>query len=471
MSNDENSSSETMGYESGHSSWSSESLSWWDEWPVDFDGTKLFQSLENDDPPIKFRFDVREVMKEVEELLGSKVVDIPQVGKGSNYFGMHFCLADARDVLVRISRCDFNSLGYAGATSDEITGMVEQQVLDVQFEAEIYRLLRPHREILTSDLLYYRAPLYTPNVKSSPPPHHTLGRTLFVFAKTEGAGHVWPDDTENRVTNSVLRTSSELAQCPLLQLRLLKQCARLRAALFSLALPMDFVISWLPRCPPSAKSMKTPIAPTRDFAIAFLTAKIEEMIPNEVRTVGWAEDHTVVGPHASRARKSLLRLVPLIMPMPPEGDHHDVSGFYRLVLDFGTHNMAVTDTAPPKLTSLYDWETAHIVPAILSDPQMATYVDLVMDADCVPAISRTWDGMKDEECVEYRGYAEHYYRTLTEQAPHYIRAIKAGKDARHIWFALKSWRGEDPEQYFDQLGSWADIRFREIGEVDRQGVA
>lgn len=60
-------------------------MSWWDDWPADFDGTGLFQSLEREDPPI-FRFDVRNILEEVEEHLGSKVVDIPKVGKGSNYF-------------------------------------------------------------------------------------------------------------------------------------------------------------------------------------------------------------------------------------------------------------------------------------------------------------------------------------------------------------------------------------------------
>jgi hypothetical protein len=49
-------------------------------------------------------------------------------------------------------------------------------------------------------------------------------------------------------------------------------------------------------------------------------------------------------------------------------------------------------------------------------------------------------------------------KVLGEQAPQYIEAIKAGKDARHIWFALKSWRGDDPEQYFGTLASWAEER-------------
>ncbi|KAJ7730909.1 hypothetical protein DFH07DRAFT_160412 [Mycena maculata] len=438
MSNDERSSSETV--DSARSSWSSESLNWWDDWPPDFDGTGLFQRLESEDHPL-FRFDVREVLKEVEGRLGGTVVDIPRVGKGSNYFGMHLCLAGAAEVLVRIARCDVNSLVHAGAIPEEIADLLEQQARDVQFEAEIYQLLSSHREVLTSDLLYHRAPTYTPN---APPPCDTLGRALFIFAKTDGASNVWPEDAESRFL-------------------ILEQCARLRATLFRLTLPTDFITLWLTRCPPSAKSIPGDITPTREFAIAFLRAKIAEMIPDEGGLIGWEEDHTLVGPRASAAKKSLLRLVPLIMP--PEGDHP-----YRLVLehgDFGMHNMVITDPPAPRVTSLYDWETAHIVPALLSDPQMATYVDLGLDGEGVPRISRTWEGMTDEECDEYASYAAQYYRILGEHAPEYVQAIKAGKDARRIWFALKAWRGDDPEEYFGELGEWADRRFQEIaGDVD-----
>lgn len=70
---------------SSHSSWSSDSSEAWDDWPPDFDGTGLFESLESDDPPV-FRFDVRSILGEVEEHVESNVVDIPKVGKGSNYF-------------------------------------------------------------------------------------------------------------------------------------------------------------------------------------------------------------------------------------------------------------------------------------------------------------------------------------------------------------------------------------------------
>lgn len=44
-------------------------------------------------------------------------------------------------------------------------------------------------------------------------------------------------------------------------------------------------------------------------------------------------------------------------------------------------------------------------------------------------------------------------QALFNKAPNYQHAIRAGKDARHLWFALREWRGDDPEGYFGDLGA------------------
>ena len=54
-------------------------------------------------------------------------------------------------------------------------------------------------------------------------------------------------------------------------------------------------------------------------------------------------------------------------------------------------------------------------------------------------------------------------QALFNQAPNYERVIHAGKDARHLWFALRDWRGDDPEGYFGDLGAWAERRMKELG--------
>ncbi|KAI0405977.1 hypothetical protein F4802DRAFT_596650 [Xylaria palmicola] len=47
-------------------------------------------------------------------------------------------------------------------------------------------------------------------------------------------------------------------------------------------------------------------------------------------------------------------------------------------------------------------------------------------------------------------------------APDYKRTIRAGKDARHLWVALRDWRGDDPEDYFGDLGAWAEKGLRSL---------
>lgn len=61
-------------------------------------------------------------------------------------------------------------------------------------------------------------------------------------------------------------------------------------------------------------------------------------------------------------------------------------------------------------------------------------------------------------------------QVLFERAPNYRDTIRAGKDARHLWFALREWRGDDPEDYFGALGVWAEKRIKEHklqAELDR----
>ena len=125
--------------------------------------------------------------------------------------------------------------------------------------------------------------------------------------------------------------------------------------------------------------------------------------------IGWESDNVTVGPIAAAAKQSLLRLIPHIMPI-----HSDQASLYRLVLehgDFGIHNMLITMDAngQPVVTSLYDWETGCIVPAILSDPLMAVWVDLVTDENAAPSFIRVPDYATPEDRVQYMTWARHYF--------------------------------------------------------------
>lgn len=126
--------------------------------------------------------------------------------------------------------------------------------------------------------------------------------------------------------------------------------------------------------------------------------------------IGWESDNNTVGPVALQAKQSLLHLIPHILPTDD-----DEAALYRLVLehgDFGIHNTSITmdSNGQPRVTSLYDWETGSIAPAILSDPSMAVNVDLVADENGAPAITRVPDEATPGGRAEYMTWAREYFK-------------------------------------------------------------
>lgn len=194
------------------------------------------------------------------------------------------------------------------------------------------------------------------------------------------------------------------------QRNLLHQAARIRASLFKSILPSDFAATWfLPRTFKfMPDKLPLPFRPTRGFWTVVLQSKIEATIGEEGQMIGWEEDNNVVGPKAAKAKQSLLRFIPHMLPTEADNDL-----LYRPVLehgDYGIHNMsvAVDATGKPRITSVYDWETGCIVPALLADPEMAVPVDLTADANGQPRITRL-DGDETAEYIdEYTKYAGHY---------------------------------------------------------------
>jgi len=125
--------------------------------------------------------------------------------------------------------------------------------------------------------------------------------------------------------------------------------------------------------------------------------------------IGWEDDNNTVGPIAVAAKQSILRLIPHIMPV-----YNHQTSLYRFVLehgDFGIHNMSITMNAngEPLVTSLYDWETGCIVPAILSDPLMAVWVDLVTDENAAPSFIRVPDDATSDDRAQYMTWARQYF--------------------------------------------------------------
>ena len=127
--------------------------------------------------------------------------------------------------------------------------------------------------------------------------------------------------------------------------------------------------------------------------------------------IGWESDEETVGPIALKAKQSLLRVVQLILP-PETSDGR----LYRFVLehgDFGIHNTTIAqdESGQPFVTSLFDWETACICPAILSDPLVAASpVDLIVAIDGTPDITRVPKQASSTAILEYKSWASHYIK-------------------------------------------------------------
>ena len=196
-----------------------------------------------------------------------------------------------------------------------------------------------------------------------------------------------------------------------LQFLLLDQMAHIRAALFSYNPPLSFasdhlhsrIFDFMP------KKLAMPVALTRAFWIHVLQSKIQATIRNEGDMIAWPSDEVTVGPVAFAAKQSLLRAIPWIMPEETK----DTPFLYRFVLehgDFGIHNASITLDAngDPLVTSIYDWETGCIVPALLSDPQVSIHVDLTVGDDGEPRVTRLWKNDTDEELQTYASWAHHY---------------------------------------------------------------
>jgi hypothetical protein len=178
--------------------------------------------------------------------------------------------------------------------------------------------------------------------------------------------------------------------------------------LFNFNLPLEFAAVWFRErlFEQKPKSLPIPVAPTREFCVALFMSKIEATIRKIGDMIGWESDDVTVSPIAAAAKQSLLRLIPHIMPTDS-----DETYLYRLVFDhgdFGIHNMSITMDAngmdangQPLVTSLYDWETGCIVPAIVSDPLMAVTVDLVTDENTAPSFIRVPDDATPDDRAVY----------------------------------------------------------------------
>ncbi|KAG8667814.1 hypothetical protein FPOAC2_13013 [Fusarium poae] len=350
-------------------------------------------------------------------------------------------LSDQREILVRLGRSDVNMLNYKGFPLDSM-------IRELDFESAVYTLLTGHTEIPVSALHFSRPPIKH-NVGTDYDVEISVqGRQLMVFDKHPGKSNVWWELSPGGRND------------------LVSEAARIRASLFKYDPPKDFVSTYtLPRIFPFMPAkLPVQVELTREFWLAVFRSKLEATIKNEGDMIGWEDDNNTVGEEAMKAKQSLLRFLPHMLPSEEDDQY-----LYRMVLehgDFGIHNMSITAEADMNhvhITSIYDWETGCIWPALLADPEMALAVDLIADDNAKPAIKRVWEEAAPEDLNDFTNHAKNYIETLYQHAPDFERVIKVGKDARYLWFKLKDWRGDDPEDFFEELGTWAERRMADMG--------
>src|SRR5436190_738838 len=84
---------------------------------------------------------------------------------------------------------------------------------------------------------------------------------------------------------------------------------------------------------------------------------------------------------------------------------------------FGIHNTTIAIQAcsgEPLVTSLIEWDTACVWPALLSDPLVAAgSVDLIVDEDSRPLVTRLLSGATQVDLETYAGWANHYIQVPT----------------------------------------------------------
>ena len=309
--------------------------------------------------------------------------------------------------MARLARGDVNMPNYDGFP-------IHVQLPEVNFEAAVYELLRSKPSILASRLPYHRIPVQHvgPRLET---PQNIAGRRLFLFERVEGENNVWCDLSSEDQVGAYVYLSAPLNSIvvPILSIGLyswsISPYPRITVQLQS---PTRLHRCLAPRTPLRTETQIVPhsrCSHTR-VLLCFFTSKIEATVGNIGDVIGWEDDNNTVGLVAAAAKRSLLRLIPHIMPAD-----NDQTSLYRLVIDhgdFGIHNMSITMDAngQPLVTSLYNWETACIVPAILSGPLMAVVVDLVTDENAAPSIIRVPDDATPNDHAQYVTWARQYLK-------------------------------------------------------------
>lgn len=324
-----------------------------------------------------------------------------------------------------MSSADVNMPSYDGFSLD----WLHKQFA---FETAILDFVDHCPTIPTSPLRYWRRSVQHSGDRRELP-KDISGRQLIIFEMTRDSHIDWRKlDEGQKVSRSPqLLTPSCRRTNSVLQNSIIAQSASIRAALLNQRLFHEFVTKWLlwGTFQPVEWAPKElpPITPTRSFCIQLFRARIGSIIKNEGDIIGFSDSSYKVGKRLLAAKRTLLRVVPYILPKV------DDELLYRFVLqhdDLGLHNMSifVDESGQVKLTSIYDWETANIVPVILSDFDFSIAgCDLRVDEGGKPWVHiRSSSEEEPERQAKNQQHSEDFLKVsgLVSSLFHYVKAIR-----------------------------------------------
>lgn len=212
---------------------------------------------------------------------------------------------------------------------------------------------------------------------------------------------------------------------------LIRQAAEIRAALLNLSLPETVIskqLEWsVSRDQPGLpRGYQLPVAENRELWMTIFKDIIEGLVWDEGDTIGWGADQ-FVSAGILAAKESLLRCIPHILPVGDE--------FYRLVLEhphFDLCNMSkfLDDDDKVKITSVYSWSHACIIPLLLHE--VKTHVnafDLTMDEDGNPRVIAL---PEERQMGKYKGrpWWEGFLLAVT---PRWITDYQRRQEHQELW--------------------------------------
>ncbi|UNI13915.1 hypothetical protein JDV02_000610 [Purpureocillium takamizusanense] len=311
-----------------------------DPWPTsadgnEWDGKGLLDLVQRGESPFRKSLDIRALIVEIEQSLKSSVLDIPMAYFGAHHFGFHVVLKARSDVIVRVSREDTCNRAYRGSITQQL------QLLNSQFELDVYRALVPLGSPFNCGPVYHRDPVLAA-ARSTSSVRGVSGRRIVVFERAEGEKY---DYVRWRALSAEQKS------------RLLREAADAAARLFEFEPSQAFSSTWMRRRA-SGLDFQSPPA---DFPASRQACEV--LLKNKVRdTVQRAASnyHGMKKSQLSRLdtlEKTLQQLCSCLLPQPRS--YQDENMLYRFVLDhgdFGIHNMTIApaDADNMRITSVFD---------------------------------------------------------------------------------------------------------------------